>query len=89
MEAKSFISWKPQEALKILVTEERYWTLYYMPLYTFIYNLLNVKVQIANKTGLQETQVLLLVSLRIYPITLDPVYTYVYLFNVSYIEIYR
>jgi hypothetical protein len=37
-----------------LVTEERYWALFYMPLYTFIHNLLNVLVQIANKIGLQK-----------------------------------
>jgi hypothetical protein len=46
-----------------LVTEERYWTLFYMPLYTFIHNLLNVLVQIANKTnkmGFQKEILLLL-----------------------------
>jgi hypothetical protein len=34
-----------------LVTEERYWALFYMPLYTFtrIHNFLNVLVHIANK----------------------------------------
>jgi hypothetical protein len=37
-----------------LVTEERYWALFYMPLYTFIHSLLNVLVQIANKMGLQK-----------------------------------
>jgi hypothetical protein len=37
-----------------LVTEERYWALFYMPLYTFIHNLLNVLVQIANKMGIQK-----------------------------------
>jgi hypothetical protein len=30
----SFYSKKPQEALNLLVTEERYWALFYMPLYT-------------------------------------------------------
>jgi hypothetical protein len=30
----SFYSQKPQEALNLLVTEERYWALFYMPLYT-------------------------------------------------------
>jgi hypothetical protein len=45
---------KPQEALNLLVTEERYWALFYIPLYMFIHNLLNVLVQIANKMGLQK-----------------------------------
>jgi hypothetical protein len=40
---------RSQEVLNLLVTEERYWTLFYMPLYTFLQNLLNVLVQIANK----------------------------------------
>jgi hypothetical protein len=35
-----------------LFAEERYLTLFYMPLYTFLHNLLNVLVQIANKMGL-------------------------------------
>jgi hypothetical protein len=39
----------PQEALNLLVTEERYWALFYMPLYTFIHNLLNVLVQIRSR----------------------------------------
>jgi hypothetical protein len=47
-------SQKPQEALNPSVTEERYWALFYMPLYTFLHNLLNVPVQIANKVGLQK-----------------------------------
>jgi hypothetical protein len=37
-----------------LVTEERYWALFYMPLYTFIHNLLNVLVQTADRMGLQN-----------------------------------
>jgi hypothetical protein len=37
-----------------LVTEERYWALFYMSLYTFMHNLLNVLEQIADKMGLQE-----------------------------------
>jgi hypothetical protein len=45
---------QPQEALNLLVPEERYWALFYMPLYTFLHNLLNVLVQIANKMGLQK-----------------------------------
>jgi hypothetical protein len=49
-----FTSQKPQEALNPLVTEEHYWALFYMPLYTFIHNLLNVLVQIANKIRLQK-----------------------------------
>jgi hypothetical protein len=44
-------SQKPQEALNPLVTEERYWPLLYMPLYTFLHSLLNVLVQTANKMG--------------------------------------
>jgi hypothetical protein len=40
--------------LNLLCTEERYWALFYMPLYTFLHNLLNALVQIANKMGLQE-----------------------------------
>jgi hypothetical protein len=47
-------SQKPQEALDLLVTEEPYWALFYMPLYTFLHNLLNVLVQITNKMGLQK-----------------------------------
>jgi hypothetical protein len=47
-------SLRPQEALNLLVTEECYWALLYMPLYTFLHNLLNVLIQIANKMGLQE-----------------------------------
>jgi hypothetical protein len=49
-----YYSQKPQEALNLLVTEERYWALFYMPLYTFIHNLLNVLVQIANKMGFKK-----------------------------------
>jgi hypothetical protein len=37
-----------------LVTEECYRALFYISLYTFIHNLLNVLVQIANKMGLQK-----------------------------------
>jgi hypothetical protein len=44
----------PQEALNLLDTEERYWALFYMPLYTSLHNLLNVLVQAANKMGLQK-----------------------------------
>jgi hypothetical protein len=40
---------RPQEALNLLVTEERYWALFYMPLYTILHTLLNVLAQIANK----------------------------------------
>jgi Na+-driven multidrug efflux pump len=32
----SLYSQKPQEVLNLLVTEERYWALFYMPLYTCI-----------------------------------------------------
>jgi hypothetical protein len=53
------ISGKPQETLNLLVTEKRYWplfymplvteechwALFYMPLYVFLHNLLNVLVQ--------------------------------------------
>jgi hypothetical protein len=59
---------EPQEASNPLVTEERYWALFYMPLvteecywalfymalHTFLHNLLNVLVQIANRMGLQK-----------------------------------
>jgi hypothetical protein len=41
-------SQKPQKALNLLVTEERYWAPFYMPLYMSLHNLLNVLVQIAN-----------------------------------------
>jgi hypothetical protein len=47
-------SQKPQQVLNLLVTEERYWALYCMPLYMLLHNLLNVLVQIANKMGLQK-----------------------------------
>jgi hypothetical protein len=30
---------KPQEALNLLVTEERYWAPFYMPLYTCFYTI--------------------------------------------------
>jgi hypothetical protein len=43
------------KALKPLVTEEHYWALFYMSLYKFLYNLLNVLVQVANKMRLQKT----------------------------------
>jgi hypothetical protein len=36
------------------VTEERYWALFYMPFYKFLYNLLNVLIQTANKMGTQK-----------------------------------
>jgi hypothetical protein len=48
------ISQKPQEALNLLVTEECYWVLFYMPLYMFLRNLLNVLVQITNKMGFEK-----------------------------------
>jgi hypothetical protein len=47
-------SQKPQEALNLLVTKERYWALFYMPMYTFLHKSLNVLVQIADKMGLQK-----------------------------------
>jgi hypothetical protein len=50
-------SQQPQEALGLLVKEERCWALFYMPLYTFLHSLLNVLVQIANKIGLQKKTV--------------------------------
>jgi hypothetical protein len=52
-------SQKPQEALNLLVTEERYWTLFYMPQYKFLHNSLNVLIQIANKMGLQNKKKLI------------------------------
>jgi hypothetical protein len=54
LKEKKTYSEKPQEALNLLVTEERCWALFYMSMYTFIHNLLNVLVQIANKMGLQK-----------------------------------
>jgi hypothetical protein len=39
-------SQKPQEALNLSVTEERYWALFYMPLHTFSPNSLNVQVKV-------------------------------------------
>jgi hypothetical protein len=52
---KSSLRFPPtsQEALHLLVTEERYWALFYMPLYTLLHNLLNVLVQIENNMGLE------------------------------------
>jgi hypothetical protein len=47
-------SQKRQEASSLLVTEECYWALFNMPLYTFLHNFLNVQVQIANTIGLQK-----------------------------------
>jgi hypothetical protein len=47
-------SQKQPEALNLLVTGERYWALFYMSLHTFLQNLLNALVQIANKMGLQK-----------------------------------
>jgi hypothetical protein len=38
----------------LLITEERCSALFYMSMYTFIYNLLNVLVQIANKMGFKR-----------------------------------
>jgi hypothetical protein len=40
--------------MNLLVTEERYWALFYMQLYTFLHNLLNVLAQIANNMGLKS-----------------------------------
>jgi hypothetical protein len=45
---------KPQDTLNQLVTEKRYRALFYMPLYTFLHNLLNVLIQTAIKVGLQK-----------------------------------
>jgi hypothetical protein len=50
---------KPQEALNLLVTEGRYWALFYMPLYTLLHNFLNLLVHIINKMGLlKKSQVI-------------------------------
>jgi hypothetical protein len=38
----------------LLVTEESYWALFYMSLYTISHNLPNVPVQIANQVGIQK-----------------------------------
>jgi hypothetical protein len=45
---------KLQQAWYLPITEERYWALFYMPLYTFLHNLLNVSEQTANKMGVQK-----------------------------------
>jgi hypothetical protein len=45
-------SQQPQEALNLSVTED--WAPFYMPLYTFLHNLLNVLVPTANRMGLYE-----------------------------------
>jgi hypothetical protein len=50
----TFQSQKSQEDLKLLVTEERYWALFYMPLYKLLQNFPNALVQNANKTRLQK-----------------------------------
>jgi hypothetical protein len=47
-------SQKSQKALNLLITQDRYCARFYMPLYTFLHNLLNVLVQIANKMGLRR-----------------------------------
>jgi hypothetical protein len=47
-------SQKAQEALILFVTEERYWALFYMPLYTYLHNLPNVLVQTANQMSLEK-----------------------------------
>jgi hypothetical protein len=45
---------RPQEALNPQVTEKRYWALFYMPLYTFLHNLLNVPVYTAYEMWSQK-----------------------------------
>jgi hypothetical protein len=55
-------SQKPQETLNLLVTEDCYWALFYMPLYMSLHNLLNVLVQIANKMGFKKIGVELITS---------------------------
>jgi hypothetical protein len=40
-----------------LAREERYWALFYMPLYPSLDNSLNVLVQIANKMGLVKKEI--------------------------------
>jgi hypothetical protein len=62
----SVYSRKPQEALSLLVTEERYWSLFYMPLCTFLHKLLNLLVQIANKMRLTNYCVLVCYPLTIF-----------------------
>jgi hypothetical protein len=41
-------------SVRIGVTEERCWALFYMPLYKFLKNLLNVLVRIENEVGVQK-----------------------------------
>jgi hypothetical protein len=47
-------SQKSQEALNLLVTEEGYWALFYMPLCKSLHNLLIVLVHIVNKMEWQK-----------------------------------
>jgi hypothetical protein len=74
----------PLEAFNLPVTEERYWALFYMPLYTFSHNLLNVVVQIANKMGLQKrySQEFFIYFLKLY-------IAYLYMGNTKYIDLLR
>jgi hypothetical protein len=69
-----FIPQKPQEALNLLVTEESYWALFYMPLYTFIHNLLNALVH----QKPQETLNLLVTEERYWTLFYMPLYTCFY-----------
>jgi methionyl-tRNA synthetase len=45
---------KLHQAQYLSFTEERHWALFYMTLYKFLHNLLNVLLQIANKIWLQK-----------------------------------
>jgi hypothetical protein len=54
LSTSNIFSQQTPEALNLLVTEERCWTLFYMPLHTFLHSLLNALVQIANKMELQK-----------------------------------
>jgi hypothetical protein len=45
---------QPQQTLNLLVKEERCRALFYMSMYTFTHNLLNVLVQIANNRGFKR-----------------------------------
>jgi hypothetical protein len=48
----SLVFKEPHEGVNLLVTEERYRTLFYMPLHKFLHNSLKVLVHIENKIGL-------------------------------------
>jgi hypothetical protein len=58
----SFYSQKPQEALNLLVTEECYWALFYMPLYTSFTQFAECTSTEQIKWDLKKTIILLTVA---------------------------